>query len=241
MTEIALWPSLVKNGSMCGRFTLHHAPDEIAARFAVQQVLFQPTDRYNIAPTQQIAVVTQNARGDDQKLLEGYRWGLIPSWAKDPSIGSKMINARAETVASKPAFRSAMKRRRCLIPADGFYEWQAQGKSKQPMHIRFRDGRIYAFAGLWEEWEEPGEGPLRTCTIITGEPNDLLASIHNRMAVILKEEDEEAWLDPDLPVEHALKLLRVFPEKELEAVAVDKRVGNVAYDSPECIAPIEQS
>ncbi|HEX8465392.1 MAG TPA: SOS response-associated peptidase [Abditibacterium sp.] len=224
---------------MCGRFTLHHSPAEIAKRFEVQEQLFDFPPRYNIAPNQPIAVVTRNAHGDDLKVLEGYRWGLVPSWAKDDSIGSKMINARSETLMEKPSFKTALKRRRCLIPADGFYEWKTEGKAKQPMHVRFRDSRIFAFAGLWDEWNGPGDAPLRTCTIITGQPNELLSTLHHRMAVILEPQHEDIWLDPDLPLDHALGLLGMFPDKELEAFPVGKRVGNVTCDDNSCIAPLE--
>ncbi len=224
---------------MCGRFTLHHSPQEIADRFAVQETLFDFPTRFNIAPMQPVAVVTQNAHGDGVKALEGYRWGLVPRWAKDDKLGAKMINARAESLAEKPSFKTALQRRRCLVPADGFYEWKTEGKDKQPMHIRFRDGRLFAFAGLWEEWIGPGDAPLRTCTIITGAPNPLLSTLHHRMAVILEPEHEEVWLDPALPMENALALLGVFPDNELEAFAVDRKVGNVVYDDPTCIAPLD--
>lgn len=223
---------------MCGRFTLHHSVEEVAQRFSVQETLFDFPARYNIAPMQPLAVVTQNAHGahgDDKRVLEGYRWGLVPSWAKDDSIGVKMINARAETLAEKPSFKNALKSRRCLIPADGFYEWKTEGKVKTPHYIRFRDDRIYAFAGLWEEWNGPGDAPLRTATIITSDPNPLLSTLHHRMAVILKPQDEAIWLDPKVSATDALQLLQTFPDDELEAFPVDKCVGNVAFDAPENI------
>ena len=224
---------------MCGRFTLHHSVEEVAQRFAVQETLFEFPNRYNIAPMQPLAVVTRNAHGDDKRLLEGYRWGLVPSWAKDDSIGAKMINARGETLAEKPSFKSALRSRRCLIPADGFYEWQTVGRTKTPHYIRFRDNRIYAFAGLWDEWNGPGDAPLRTATIITGEPNPLLATLHHRMAVILKPQDEAIWLDPKVSANDALQLLQTYPDDELEAFAVNRKVGNVAFDDAACIAPLE--
>ncbi len=231
----------LSSGIMCGRFTLHHSPQAVAERFQVQEQLFDCPARYNIAPNQPIAVVTQNAHGDGVRALEGYRWGLVPSWAKDDSLGAKMINARGETLSEKPSFKTALKRRRCLIPADGFYEWKTEGKLKQPVHIRFRDSRIFAFAGLWDEWNGPGDAPLRTCTIITGEPNPLLRTLHHRMAVILEPQHEDIWLDPDLPTENALALLGVFPERELEAFEVGKKVGNVVFDDPSCILPREET
>ncbi len=223
---------------MCGRFTLHHSVGEVAERFGVQETLFDFPARYNIAPMQALAVVTRNAHGDDKRVLEGYRWGLVPSWAKDDSIGVKMINARAETLAEKPSFKNALKSRRCLIPADGFYEWKTQGKTKIPHYIRFRDDRIYAFAGLWEEWNGPGDAPLRTATIITSDPNPLLATLHHRMAVILKPADEAIWLDPKVSAQDALQLLQTFPDDELEAFPVDRKVGNVAFDAPQNIEPV---
>ena len=229
---------------MCGRYTLHHSARQVAQRFAVQETLFEFPARYNIAPMQPLAVVTRNAHGDDKRVLEGYRWGLVPSWAKDDSIGAKMINARAETLIEKPSFKSALKNRRCLIPADGFYEWKTVGKTKQPHYIRFRDNRIYAFAGLWEEWNGPPENegaPLRTATIITSEPNPLLATLHHRMAVILRPQDEAIWLDPKVSALDALELLRTFPDDELEAFPVGKKVGNVAFDDVACIAPLGES
>ena len=195
--------------------------------------------RYNIAPSQPIAAITQNAFGDGKRVLEGLRWGLVPSWAKDTSIGNKMINARMETLLEKPAFKRALARRRCLIPASGFYEWKTEGKIKQPMYIHFRDNRLFVFAGLWEEWESPDGSPLRSCTIITGEPNGLLSTMHHRMAVILPPEVQNTWLDPKLGAEEAWQLLHIFPDEELEAFPVDKRVGNVTVDDSSCILPLE--
>lgn len=221
---------------MCGRFTLHHSVEEVADRFKAQQVLFEFPERYNIAPNQPLAVITQNAYGDGVRALEGYRWGLVPSWAKDDAIGSKMIHARVETLTEKPSYKTALQRRRCLIPADGFYEWK--GTAKQPMHIRFRDGRLFAFAGLWDEWYGPGDSPLRTCTLITCPPNNLLSTLHHRMAVMLEPEQEDIWLNPRLSMQEALQLLNVYPDDELEAFPVGKRVGNVAFDDATCVAPL---
>jgi putative SOS response-associated peptidase YedK len=224
---------------MCGRFTLQHSPEEVAQRFAVQQTLFDFPQRYNIAPMQPVAVVTQNAHGDGVRALEGYRWGLVPTWAKDDSIGSKMINARVETLSEKASFKHALKRRRCLIPADGFYEWKQEDKAKTPHYIHFRDNRLWAFAGLWEEWNGPGDAPLRTCTIITGPPNPLLATLHHRMAVILPPDLESVWLDPGTDMEEALSLLKTFPDTELEAFPIGKRVGNVVNDDAGLIERVE--
>lgn len=221
---------------MCGRYTLTASPDVIAELFDLEEpLLFKP--RYNIAPTQSVAVIRLDpeARRRETPLL---RWGLIPSWAKDPRIGNQMINAKAETVATKPSFRSAFRKRRCLIPADGFYEWQQQGKQKQPMLIRLRDRRPFAFAGLWERWE-PKEGePVESCTIITTEPNTLMQPIHNRMPVILAPQDYEKWLDLAVEqIDPLQALLRPYLAEEMEAYAVSKMVNNPRFDLPQCLEP----
>lgn len=232
---------------MCGRFTLHHSTDEIAARFAAQQVMDIAEDRnghpapsfeeprYNIAPSQAILAVRAE---QDMRRLETLQWGLVPSWAKDVSIGSKMINARGETLAEKPSFRNALMRRRCLIPADGFYEWKKDDRGRQPMHIHRRDGGLFAFAGLWEEWRRPDGPPLRTCTIITVAPNELMAEIHDRMPAILREEDEAVWLDTEQVTdkERILSLLRPYPDAGLEAYPVSKLVNAPVNDSAECLS-----
>ncbi|MBV9848144.1 MAG: SOS response-associated peptidase [Armatimonadetes bacterium] len=217
---------------MCGRFTLHHSADEIAERF-VAELLPDLEPRYNIAPTQPVTVVTQNGA----RHLAQYHWGLIPSWAKDPKIGSRMINARAETLAEKPAFRTALKRRRCLIPADGFYEWQeadnpAEG-GRTPMFIHRKDNALFAFAGLWDEWHTPDGSPLRSCTIITGTPNPLIAPIHDRMPIILRPEDEGRWLDGSVAdTQSLLSLLAPYPADELETYPVSRRVNTPTADDP---------
>ncbi len=226
---------------MCGRFTLRHSVEEVAARFDTQQTLFEFPARYNIAPTQPVAVITQNAHGDGVRALEGYRWGLVPSWAKDESIGTKLINARVETLQEKPSFKHALGRRRCLIPADGFFEWKQEDKNKTPHYIHFRDNRIYAFAGLWEEWNGPGDAPLRSCTIITGPPNPLLSTLHHRMAIILRPDWENVWLDPQIGAEEALNLLQTYPDTDMEAFPIGKRVGNVVNDDASLIERAQQS
>jgi putative SOS response-associated peptidase YedK len=224
--------------AMCGRFTLHHAGEEIAERFGVQQVLFPLEPRYNIAPSQPVAVVLEQ---DEGRCLDAYKWGLVPFWAKDPKIGNRMINARAETLAEKPSFRAALTRRRCLIPADGFYEWKKEGDARRPFHIRLRDGKPFAFAGLYEEWQAPDGAPLRTCAIITVEPNPLMAQVHNRMPAILDADAREAWLDPALKDAPRLqKLLTPYPEQEMEAYPVSRRVNAPTFDGPECIRPARE-
>ncbi len=220
---------------MCGRFTLTQSTEAVVQRFDVQFVLFEFPPRYNIAPSQPVAVVMQNG----ERGLEACRWGLVPFWAKEPEIGNRLINARAETLAEKPAFKYSLTRRRCLIPADGFYEWRKEGNRRLPVYIRRRDGGLFAFAGLWDEWQSPDGSPLRTCTIITTEPNALIAPIHNRMPVILRPEDEATWLDTS--VRHLARLLSVlqpYPEEELQAYAVSPRVGNPNVDDPSLIQPV---
>ena len=223
---------------MCGRFTLYHTADEIAERFAAEAVV--PIEaRYNIAPTQPVAVVVQNGA----RHLDFYRWGLVPSWAKDISVGNRMINARAETLAEKPSFRTALARRRCLIPADGFYEWKEADNPEEggrtPMHIRQAEGALFAFAGLWDEWTAPDGSPVRSCVIITGAPNSLMASIHDRMPIILPQSDEAHWLDASIQDAAALSaLLRPYPAEHLEAYPVSRQVNAPSVDIPENILPI---
>lgn len=219
---------------MCGRVTVQTPASEIAREFALQGVhLALERPRYNLAPTQLMPVVAN----DGERRLDAYRWGLIPSWAKDASIGNKLINARGETVAEKPSFRSALKRRRCLVLVDGWYEWHQATKPKTPYLFRRKDGRPLAFAGLWEEWTAPDTGEvLRTCTLITTGPNALMAPIHDRMPVILPPEAREQWLRPE-PQESAalLPLLVPYAGDELEAYEVARVVNSPANDVPACI------
>ncbi len=224
---------------MCGRFTLTVSARVLAELFDVPEIAeFAP--RYNIAPTQQVLVVRAGDDGGGTEVVP-IRWGLVPSWAKDLSIGSRMINARGETVASKPAFRSAVKHRRCLIPADGFFEWKKLGTTKQPYLIRFADKRPLAFAGLWERWRQPDSEPVDSCTIITTSPNDLLAEIHDRMPVILPPDQHGEWLAPSrLPNERLSELLVPHPPDEMEAFPVSTHVNRPANDDPACIEPLDQ-
>jgi putative SOS response-associated peptidase YedK len=219
---------------MCGRFTQTASPGIIAEQFQVQEPpLFPP--RYNIAPSQQIAAIRIDPDTTLRKLVL-LRWGLIPSWAKDPKIGNQCINAKAETVAEKPAFRSAFKKRRCLVVATGFYEWQVRGRTKQPMWVGLRSQQPFAFAGLWEHWK-PAEGePFETCTIITTEPNDLMRSIHNRMPVILAPASYDQWLDLTFQQAEPLQaLLRPYPSEELTVFPVGTLVNNPRHDAPQCL------
>lgn len=222
---------------MCGRFTLFEPNESLAGIFGVAAADL-PGPRYNIAPSQPVTAVRVQAGSGRRRELVMLRWGLVPSWAKDASIGSRMINARAETVAEKPSFRGAWKNRRCLIPANGFYEWQRRNGKKQPWYVRMRDGKLFAIAGLWERREEPPGKLLETCTLITTEPNELLAPIHGRMPVILDPGDFDRWLSS--PAEEAPRLralLRPYPSEAMEAFEVGLQVNNPANDAPDLIAP----
>jgi len=220
---------------MCGRFALVATGEEVAAHYQLAEVPFI-APRYNIAPTQPVAAVRLDNGGTRQ--LTYFQWGLIPSWSKDPALGSKMINARAETAAEKPAFRAAFKRRRCLIPASGFYEWQAVGGRKQPMHIREAGGGLLSLAGLWEVWHAPDGGELETCTILTTTPNALMEPIHNRMPVILDPADYDMWLDPATASDQLNHLLRPFAPEMLTAYPVGTAVNRPGNDTAACIAPL---
>ena len=211
---------------MCGRFTRRHTAEEIAERFEVEAAEEFAEARYNIAPSQAIPVITQR----DTRNVLVCQWGLVPFWSKDPALGNKLINAKAETLAEKPSFKYALEKRRCLIPADGFYEWDRRGKPAQPYYIRRRDGGLFAFAGLWEECKLLDGTRLRTCTIITVEPNSLVGAIHQRMAAILARADEAVWLDPNSKVADAQTLLRPFPLDELEMYPVASAVNSAMRD-----------
>jgi putative SOS response-associated peptidase YedK len=222
---------------MCGRYTLSTNAQVLADLFRLEEALALPP-RYNIAPTQEVAIVRSAAEPGPRRLSLA-RWGLIPFWAKDRGIGAKMINARAEAAAEKPAFRSAFRSRRCLIPADGFFEWQAVGARRQPHHIRRRDGGVLAFAGLWERWG-PREGDaVESCTILTTEPNDLLRPLHDRMPVILPPEAWPLWLDPEIhEPERVQPLLVPFPADAMIAYPVGLAVNSPRHDDPSCIEPL---
>lgn len=221
---------------MCGRYTLHHRSEEIADRFSVDVPEELTPPRYNIAPSQLVPVIRQSA---ETREIMGCKWGLVPYWAKDPAIGNKLINAKAETLAEKPSFKNALAKRRCLIPADGFYEWLKKGKApSQPMYVRRRDGGLFAFAGLWEEWTAPGGDILRTCTIITTEPNELISRIHHRMAVVLGAAEESVWLNLKNKPADVLPLLRPYEADDLEAIPVSRAVNSPTFDDVSCIAPL---
>ncbi len=223
---------------MCGRFTRKENMQLLAEQLGLK-VLPPLYPRYNIAPSQLVACVRTNPEIRQRECKE-LKWGLVPSWAKDVSIGNKLINARGETVAEKPAFRKAFKHQRCLVLADGFYEWKREGKTKQPYYIRFKDHRLFAFAGLWERWEKNETDPLESCALITTGPNTVMEPIHNRMPVILASKYYDEWLDPSLhAVERFNALLRPFPSQEMEAYPVRQIVNNPRNDQPECVMPIQ--
>ncbi|MDP6776070.1 MAG: SOS response-associated peptidase [Candidatus Latescibacteria bacterium] len=223
---------------MCGRFALASEAEKL--RWAFPGFIFpdEIPPRYNVAPTQNVWAVLNDGTG---RVCE-VRWGLVPHWAKDPKIGSRMINARSETLHEKPAFRTAYRRRRCLIFADGFYEWRKDPgeKTKTPVYIRMASQTPFALAGLWERWEPGGDPPLLSCTIITTEPNPLLAEIHNRMPVILPPECHAEWLAPgEIPPDALSQLLKPFPASEMVAFPVSRQVNNPRVDTPACIEPTE--
>jgi putative SOS response-associated peptidase YedK len=227
---------------MCGRYLLKSSINELRSLFEFEQ---RPNlrPRYNIAPSQEVAIVRRPAADSAERELAFVRWGLIPSWAEDPNVGYKMINARAETVDRLPSFRDAYRKRRCLIPADGFFEWQASGTRdkkapKQPYLIRRRDQKAFAFAGLFERWRAPAAGhAIESCTIVTTAANQKLASIHHRMPVILDQRDYATWLDPKAD---GLEVLRPCPEDWLETLMISDRVNKPAHDDPGVLEPIDR-
>jgi putative SOS response-associated peptidase YedK len=226
---------------MCGRFRLARSKELLDEAFGAVEgpVPVEWSPRYNVAPGQLIVAVRQDAARPVRELVR-LRWGLIPAWAKEASIGYKMINARAETAAEKPAFRQAMRKRRCLIPADGFYEWKKAAGKKLPYCFTMADDAVFAFAGLWEQWRNPAGEPIESCTILTTEPNELAREIHDRMPVILSPEDYELWLDPGFARMDALQeMLKPYPADEMRCYRVSERVNQVKNDDPECAAEIE--
>jgi putative SOS response-associated peptidase YedK len=228
---------------MCGRFTLRTPTKTLASLFdGLRFPELGP--RYNIAPTQDVVCVRQSAEGNNEAAM--LRWGLVPFWSKDVKIGARMINARSETAATKPAFRSAFKSRRCLVLADGFYEWKKVGKEKQPYYITRVDDGPFCLAGLWESWQEkkPDDaqraGQVESCTVLTTAANSMMASLHDRMPVILPKEQYEFWLDVEFKDRQRLESLLVpCPDDELQARPVSKLVNKATHDQPECIAPLK--
>ena len=226
---------------MCGRFAFYSPAEAVVRLFGTEPGEDLPP-RYNIAPTQDAPVIRAELDG---RVLSGLRWGLVPFWAKDPKIGNRMINARGETVAAKPAFRQAFRKRRCLVLADGFYEWQKTSAGKQPWYIDQADGEPFALAGLWESWrggpDADGEGveAVETCTIVTTGANAMMRSLHDRMPVVLDAAGVDAWLDHATGPEALQALLAPAPDGVLRAVPVSRRVNSPANDGPDLIRPVE--
>lgn len=222
---------------MCGRYTASDEVSEYGNQIPFKPLQLALTRRFNISPTQMAAVMVQEDDGNAVRLM---RWGLIPSWAKDASVGYKMINARAETVAEKPSYRTPFKKRRCLVLADGFYEWKKEAKAKQPFRFVLTNGQPLAFAGLWESWRQPdAENPVHTFTIITTEPNELTREVHDRMPVILPARHYAQWLDREFDDPASLqRLLSPYPAAEMNAYPVSTLVNSPKNEIPACIEPV---
>jgi putative SOS response-associated peptidase YedK len=221
---------------MCGRFTLTVNTSRLQETFPDLEIPEGIQPRYNISPSQPVAVVPN----DGKNRLDFFTWGLIPSWAKDPSIGNRLINARAETLMEKPSFRTAFRRRRCLVLADGFYEWHQEPdrRGKTPMHIKLNDGRPFAFAGLWESWNSPDGSLILSTTIVTTQPNELMENIHNRMPVILPQSAHELWLTQgEVDPVDLISLLQPYPAEEMTAYPVSTLVNDPKNELPEVILP----
>ena len=220
---------------MCGRFALLTHAEALIKRFGVEEVIKRPEPKYNIAPSQNVTVVVQR----ETRQLTEMRWGLIPSWAEDVSIGNRLINARVETVSEKPAFRSALKKRRCLILADGFYEWKKVGKTKIPTHIRLKNREPFAFAGLYEFWKTKSGKILESCTILTTAPNDVMIPIHDRMPVIMSSASEAVWLNPEnQDPSELMPLLKPYKSEKMEAFEVSEFVNSPRNQGPLCTKPV---
>jgi putative SOS response-associated peptidase YedK len=221
---------------MCGRFTQQRPASELAEIFAAEPLIDEPGARFNVAPTDEALVVVQR---EERRAITAYRWGLIPHWAGDAKIASRTFNARAETLTSSPAFRDALRRRRCVVPVESFYEWRREGSVRQPYAIARADGLPLAFAGLWAGWRDPATDQVRrTFTIVTTTPNETMAPIHDRMPVILADDAWAAWLDPALAAGEALGLLEARAEPNLVVRPVSRLVNDVRNDGPELVIPI---
>lgn len=225
---------------MCGRYTLSSGGEELALMFDLTELPLLP-QRYNIAPTQESAVVRIDGKGAPRR-MDLLRWGLIPYWAKEASIGNRMINARSESVAEKPAFKYSFRKQRCLIPTDGFYEWKKEGKTKQPFFIHRRDGKPFALAGLWARWKDPELGaPRDTFTILTTSANELIRPLHDRMPVILDPKDFDLWLDPAIDDRERLEpLLAPYDPDQMETFPVSRSVNSPAHDAADCVVPLAE-
>jgi putative SOS response-associated peptidase YedK len=220
---------------MCGRYTLSSTPEDFAQTFDLHQ---RPelVPRFNVAPAQLVAVVALKGDGRTRGLAQ-LRWGFVPYWAQNPNMGPRPINARAETVAVKPPFDQAFRERRCLIPADGFFEWATEAKKRVGYHFRLKAGGVMAFAGIWDVWKAEGQPTLATCAIITVEANDLVRPFHDRMPAILSPGQFDRWMGFDTPEKELLGALARFPAEQLEVVRVSPAVNKVQNDTPECVAP----
>jgi putative SOS response-associated peptidase YedK len=226
---------------MCGRYRLSRRKQILEDHFDSVSGMEDWNPRYNIAPTQPVPVIRQNPKKPVRE-LSLLRWGLVPKWAKDPSVAARMINARSETASTKPAFSDALKFRRCLVPADGFYEWQKSGKVKQPYCFEINDGELFAFAGIWDRWNDASGKPLETCSILTTTPNAIASSVHDRMPVILNPDSYDLWLDPGMKdVATVSELLRPCDGRLMRCFPVSSRVNSVINDDEECSRPTEVS
>jgi putative SOS response-associated peptidase YedK len=224
---------------MCGRYRLSRRKQIIDEYFDSVSGEEEWTPRYNIAPTQPVPVIRQHPK-EPVRQLSIMRWGLIPSWAGDASSAARMINARSETASTKPAFRDALKLRRCLIPADGFYEWSRTGKAKQPYCFEVNEGELFAFAGIWERWKDPSGGWIKTCAILTTTPNAVTSAVHDRMPVMLDPDSYDLWLDPGMTdVTMALELLKPYDARVMRSYPVSSRINHVVNDDEECSRPVE--
>lgn len=224
---------------MCGRYAQFTPPEAIAEIFGATLGIADGSPRYNAAPLQWLPVIRQRPSGE--RIVQPLRWGLLPSWAKDETIANRLINARAETLAEKPSFRSALRKRRCIVPADGFYEWAKRPDGKQPFYIHASDGTLLAFAGLWERWTRPDDGEIiDSFTIVTTAANGRVRPLHDRMPVILAPEAVAHWLDPASTPETASDLLGPCPDARLALHPVTRAVGNVRNEGPELIAAISE-
>ena len=224
---------------MCGRYRLSRRKEILAEQFDTDFDDLDWEPRYNIAPTQPVIVIKRSGASAARN-ASLMRWGLIPSWATDSKGAARTINARAETAACKPSFREPLSKQRCLIPADAFYEWRRAARQKQPFCFEVGLGDVFAFAGLWDQWVSPGGEVLKTCTIMTTTPNDLLVDVHDRMPAILRGEDYDRWLDPNMrDVERAVGLLKPYEASGMRRHTVSTRVNLVTNDGPECSAPVE--
>jgi putative SOS response-associated peptidase YedK len=224
---------------MCGRYRLSRAKQIFEEHFDSISGEEDWIPRYNIAPTQPVAIIRQHPK-EPRRELSMVRWGLIPSWAKDASVSAQMINARSETAGTKPAFRDALVSRRCLVPADGFYEWVRTAKAKQPYCFEVNDGKLFAFAGIWERWKDPSGQWIKSCSILTTTPNAVTSAVHDRMPVILDRADYDVWLDPGMKNIDALsEMLKPYDASAMRFYAVSNRVNHVANDDAECSTRIE--